>query len=40
VPFEIAFSLPLDERLAFVIAFGMLDGREFDWNLLRWKARN
>lgn len=38
VPFDIAFSLPDDERLAFVVALGTLNGREFDWSTQSWKA--
>ncbi len=37
MPFDVAFSLPEDERLAFIVALGTLDGREFDWFALRWK---
>jgi hypothetical protein len=37
VPFDVAFSLPADERLAYVVALGTLEGREFDWRALRWK---
>lgn len=37
MPFDVAFSLPEDERRAFVVALGTLDGREFDWASLRWK---
>jgi len=37
VPFDVAFSLPEDERLAFIVALGTLDGREFDWAVMRWK---
>ncbi len=36
VPFDVAFSLPTDERMAFVVALGSLDGRTFDWRTLRW----
>jgi hypothetical protein len=36
VPFDVAFSLPEDERLAFVVALGTLDGLLFDWTELRW----
>jgi hypothetical protein len=36
VPFDIAFSLPHDERLAYIVVFGMLDGRRFDWDSLTW----
>ncbi len=37
VPFDVAFSLPDDERLAFIVALGCLDGRVFDWDTLSWK---
>lgn len=37
MPFDVAFSLPVDERLAFIVALGTLDGREFDWGSLLWK---
>jgi hypothetical protein len=37
VPFDVAFSLPEDERLAFVVALGTLEGLAFDWNDLSWK---
>ncbi len=37
MPFDVAFSLPEDERLAFIVALGTLEGREFDWQTLRWK---
>lgn len=37
MPFDVAFSLPEDERLAFVVALGTLDGGLFDWNELSWK---
>ena len=37
MPFDVAFSLPEDERLAFVVALGTLDGRVFDWQMLRWE---
>ena len=39
VPFDVAFSLPTDERMAFVVALGTLDGRVFDWRTLHWKPR-
>ena len=38
MPFDVAFSLPADERLAYVVALGTLDGWEFDWQTLRWKG--
>ena len=37
MPFDVAFGLPEDERLAFVVVLGSLEGREFDWNTLSWK---
>ena len=37
VPFDVAFSLPPDDRLAWVVALGTLDGGEFDWATLSWK---
>ena len=37
MPFDVAFSLPEDERLAFVVVIGTLDGREFDWPGVAWK---
>ena len=39
VPFDVAFSLPADERMAFVVALGTLDGRVFDWRAMRWNSR-
>jgi hypothetical protein len=39
VPFDVAFSLPPDERLAYVVAVGTLEGQEFDWQALRWKGQ-
>lgn len=37
MPFDIAFSLPADERLAWIVILGTLDGRSFDWDAHRWK---
>ncbi len=37
VPFDVAFSLADEERLAWIVALGTLDGREFDWQRMRWK---
>jgi hypothetical protein len=39
VPFDVAFCLSPEERLAFVVALGRLDGGEFDFTSLRWKER-
>jgi len=37
VPLDVAFSLPQEERLAWVVALGTLRGRQFDWMSLSWK---
>jgi hypothetical protein len=37
VPFDVAFALPQDERLAWVVAIGRLDGLEYDWDTQHWK---
>jgi len=37
VPFDVAFSLPVDERLAWVVAMGRFDGLDYDWSAQRWK---
>ena len=37
MPFDVAFSLPDDERLAFIVAIGTLGGQVFDWQTLSWK---
>ncbi len=39
VPFDVAFCLSAEERLAFVVALGRLDGHEFDFAALCWKER-
>lgn len=39
MPFDVAFSLQPDDRLAWVVVFGTLDGGEFDWTTLRWEAK-
>ncbi|HTR17158.1 MAG TPA: hypothetical protein VMI52_09015 [Acetobacteraceae bacterium] len=36
VPFDVAFALEPEERLAWVVAFGSLDGGTFDWQARRW----
>ena len=40
VPFDVAFSLAPEDRLAWVVALGRLDGREFDFATLTWKDRS
>jgi hypothetical protein len=37
VPFDVAFSLSDEERLAWVIALGTLAGRSFDFAAMAWK---
>lgn len=37
VPFDIAFSLAPEDRLAWIIALGRLDGGEFDFETYSWK---
>ena len=37
VPFDVAFSLPSEDRLAWIVALGRLDGREFDFSLMEWR---
>jgi hypothetical protein len=39
VPFDIAFSLPDEERLAWIIILGEQEGRKFDFNTMRWTHR-
>jgi hypothetical protein len=39
VPFDVAFSLPPEDRLAWVVAIGTLDGGEFDFVTMRWRDR-
>lgn len=34
-----AWSLPPEERFAYLVVFGELDGNEFDWVGLRWRER-
>jgi hypothetical protein len=36
VPFDVAFGLSEGERLGFIVAFGTLLGRRFNWQRLRW----
>ncbi len=36
MPFDVAFSLPEDERLAYVVALGTIAGHVFDWHSMRW----
>ncbi len=38
MPYDIAFTLPSDERIAYVIIMGTLSGHIFDWHAMRWAA--
>lgn len=38
VPFDVAFSLEADERTAWIVVLGELDGRVWDWGAMRWTA--
>ena len=37
VPFDVAFSLGPEERMAFVVALGTLEGRVFDFATRQWR---
>jgi hypothetical protein len=39
VPFDVAFSLTPEDRLAWVVALGTLDGLTFDFATMRWEQR-
>jgi len=36
VPYDVAFSLPEDERIAHVIVLGTLSGHVFNWSTFCW----
>jgi hypothetical protein len=36
VPFDVAFSLPVVDRLAWIVALGQLGGLEYDWDNRAW----
>jgi hypothetical protein len=36
VPYDVACRLDDDERMAYVVIFGQLDGLAFDWRRLGW----
>ena len=38
VPFDVAFSLAADERTAWIVVMGEMDGRVRDWGAMRWTA--
>jgi len=37
VPFDVAFSLQIEDRLGWIVALGTLDGGCFDFNQMRWR---
>ena len=37
VPFDVAFSLDPEMRLAFCVIFGVLGGRVFNWDRMDWE---
>lgn len=37
VPFDVAFSLPDDERLAWVVVMGQLSGMTWNWDSMSWE---
>ena len=36
IPFDVAEALDPAERLARTIAFGELEGRQWDWSIMDW----
>jgi hypothetical protein len=40
IPFDVAFSLDDEMRMAWVVIFGTHDGGEFDWTTMSWKKRD
>jgi len=36
VSFDVAFSLDVVERTAWVVALGQMDGGTWDWEAMRW----
>jgi hypothetical protein len=39
VPFDVAFSLTNNVRVAWLVIMGELDGGEFNWSSLRWNEK-
>jgi hypothetical protein len=37
VPYDVAFGLDDDERMAYIIIFGSLSGFHFDWRTMKWR---
>jgi hypothetical protein len=38
VPFDVAFSLAEDDRTAWVVAIGELEGKRYDWTTRQWMS--
>lgn len=36
VPYDVAFALEDEERLAHAVVFGKFEGQQFDWREMRW----
>jgi len=39
IPWDVAFSLSNDERVAFLIIMGENDGGTFDWTSCKWEEK-
>jgi hypothetical protein len=39
VPFDVAFSMPDDMRIAWCVSLGTLDGGEWSWPEMKWLER-
>jgi hypothetical protein len=39
VPFNVAFSLEPDERMAYVVILAEMRGETFDWDASRWEVQ-
>jgi len=38
VPFDVAFSLEQEERRAWIVVIGELDGLVWDWGAMQWRT--
>jgi hypothetical protein len=39
VPFDVALCMEPDERLAWCVFYGQLEGHEYDFDRMRWKEQ-
>lgn len=39
IPFDVAAELDDGSALAFMIAFGEMEGNQWDWNAMSWRER-